>query len=182
MTWGANRKSRRAFSLVEMAAVLAASGILAGTLVMLMDGMMTHFGRLRAGHLYSLHIDPLQQLLKLQVRASRCAVYAGRAGALASVFSTRIPAGTALRCDRQDGLGWFVLWWDAAEHTLWLESGAGSGGAPAGPPIPFSASLSDCRFDVSAGFLQVFASLPAPRGFLPDAPERLEYALYAESD
>jgi hypothetical protein len=163
---------------------MAVTGVLLTSSTLLFDSTAKFFARMRIAQLYALHIDPLQQLMRTDIRASRFAVYSDRGAALVADPATRIPIGNAVRCDRLDGRGWFILWWDTANHTLWLEPGNGTTGSATGPAIAFTSSISACSFDVSAGFLQLNCSIPVPLSpyFRSTGSGVINYALFIESD
>ncbi len=162
MTLARNRtyvySQKRGYSLIELAVAITLLGLLLYSSSILTSFTSLFFRRMKTAAEYENQVAPLDLLQRAQVRQCRFAVYADRATALTNQPTDRIPTGAVLRCDRYDGNGWFLLVWDDATKTLFLEPGSDSSPTSINTSYPF-ASLHSLTFDVSQGVLQTYVQI-----------------------
>lgn len=178
-------KNSQGYSLVELAVAISLVGILFYSSTQLTHFTGLFFRRMKTASLYQYQVAPIDLLQRSQIRQCQYAAYPDRATALSQLPSDRTPTGVVLRCNRYDGNGWFLLVWEDATKTLWLEPGDSTSLNSTTGSYPF-ASLSSLLFDVSQGTLQTFIQITAPMDYTlkssnPHQPVTLQYVLVTSS-
>jgi hypothetical protein len=166
------KRSHAGQYIVELAVVIACTGMVMAALGPLIDSVFQFYSRQKINQLYSLHIDPLQRLISTQVPQCRYRVYVDKGAAEGAppgdynIMANVKERGNALRCDRLDKSGnYFILSYSPGNKTLTVEGFAAGGGSKL---FTLSRSLSlpsgkGELFDISEGFLQVWCALQLPK-------------------
>ena len=182
-----NRRAtpQRAYSLIELAVAIALIGLLLHSSTTLTSFTGLFFRRMKIASDYEYQVAPIDYLQRTQVRQCRFAVYSDRATALTNLASDRTPTGPVLRCDRYDGNGWFLLVWEEASKTLWLEPGSDSSLSNTNHSYPF-ATVNSLTFDLSQGVLQTSVQILAAMDYTmkssnPSQPTPIDYVLVTQN-
>lgn len=171
--------------MIELAVAISLIGILLYSSTLLTNFSGLFFRRIKTASIYQYQVAPIDLLQRTQVKLCRYSVYADQSTALSNLPVNRIPNGPVLRCDRYDGNGWFLLRWEAATNTLWLNTGDSGSPSTVLQSYPF-ATLHQLTFDVSLGSLQTSIQIRAPMDYTlqspnPSQPVTIDYVLFTSN-
>jgi prepilin-type N-terminal cleavage/methylation domain-containing protein len=180
-----NTTSKQGYSLIELSVAITLVGLLLYSSTTLTSFTALFFKRMKIASDYEYQVAPIDLLQRSQVRQCRFSVYADRSTALSNLPSDRTPTGAVLRCDRYDGNGWFLLVWEDASKTLWLEPGSNSSLSTTNGSYPF-ATLHSMIFDVSQGVLQTHLQIITAMDYTmkssnPSFPMAIDYVLITQN-
>jgi hypothetical protein len=162
------KRSRAGQYIVELAVVIACTGMIMAALGPLIDSVFQFYSRQKINQLYSLHVDPFQRLITNQVPQCRFRVYDNKSNAESAnpdynIMTNVKSKGNYLRCDRLDkSNSYFILSYENGSLTIDGRSTAGSNTFLFSNSLKLPSGKTE-MFDISEGFLQVWCALQLPR-------------------